>query len=434
MKIVGKTWCNWSGSVCCKPAQVIALKDEIDLAAAIRKAKRRIRVPGAGHSFTPLNATQGTLIDLAAFDGLRRLDRERGVATFGAATPIWNIGPLLHAEGFALVNQGDIDRQTLGGVVGTGTHGTGPDLGSFSAEVAGFRLVLASGQVLHCSRTENAEIFEGGRLSLGLLGVMTEISMFVRPVYRLVERQFLLPIVDLFRRLDSLIAGTRHFEFFWFPYSNHAVCKTLHETTDPAPEPLDPDDMYRRGEAVGGQARVFAAINAVLPYARPLVRPAHRLFSQLAAGPQRVRWSHEAFPTARPIRFNEMEYAVAADRGADCIREVAETIRKNRINTGFPLEFRTVAADDVWLSPFYQRPSATIAVHQYHRVDTTRLFDACEAIFRRYEGRPHWAKKHTRSIGELAQLYPEYERFCELRRRVDPGDKFLNAYLSTLFN
>ncbi len=149
--------------------------------------------------------------------------------------------------------------------------------------------------------------------------------------------------------------------------------------------------MYERGEQGSADQRAFGAINEVLPYAPFLLGQAHRLFSRLMPGPGKVRWSHEIFPSPRTTRFNEMEYALPYAKGADALREIVQTIRARRINTGFPIEFRSVAADDVWMSPFYGRESATIAVHQYHRVDTTRLFGACEAIFRSYQGRPHWA-------------------------------------------
>lgn len=119
---------------------------------------------------------------------------------------------------------------------------------------------------------------------------------------------------------------------------------------------------------------------------------------------------------------------------AALIKEIVATIRQKKINTGFPIEYRTVAADDVWLSPFYHRDSCTIAVHQYHRVDTTKLFETCEAIFRRYEGRPHWGKRHTRTASELAQIYPKYDDFVRLRRQLDPSGKFLNDYLRELFS
>jgi FAD-linked oxidoreductase len=432
MKIVGGKWSNWSGGVVCKPRAVIAPRDEVELAAAIRSAVDTVRVPGTGHSFTPLCATDGTLVDMAVFTGLKRVDKDASTATMFAATPLWAAGPALHSQGVAMLNMGDIDRQTLGGVVGTGTHGTGPTLGSISSAVEGFRIILADGSVLNCSANENAEVFQAGRVAMGTLGVMTEITMRVRPAYRLAEKNFLLSPKDLFTQLDTLVANNRHFEFFWFPYAEVAICKTLNETNEPAPEPRSAEDMRARGERVGTDSQTFAAINRVLPFAPFLLGPAHRLFSQLMPGHGHARWSHEIFPSPRPIRFNEMEYAVPFERGADCVRAILDTIRRKRINTGFPLEFRSVAPDDIWLSPFYQRKSTTIAVHQYFTVDPAKLFDACEAVFRAYAGRPHWGKRHTRTADELRSLYPEFDRFLALRRKLDPTGKFLNPHLGAM--
>ena len=433
MNISGGKWSNWSGGVTSTPRAVIAPKEEVDLASAVRKAGGPVRVPGTGHSFTPVSASDGLLIDLSAFTGLKRVDAAKNIAALGAATPLWAAGAELHAAGLGFKNMGDIDRQTLGGVVGTGTHGTGPTLKSFSAEVACFRLVCANGDVIDCTGDENSEICAAGRCSLGMLGVMTEISMHVRPAYKLVEKNFLLAPDDLFAQLDTLVASNRHFEFFWFPYADVCICKTLNETDEPAPEPRSAQALYERGEKGGADSRVFAAINEVLPYAPFLLGPAHRLFSQLMPGPARERWSHEIFPSPRTVRFNEMEYAVPFAAGPDCIREIVATIRSKKINTGFPIEFRTVAADDVWLSPFYQRASATIAVHQYHRVDTTALFTACEAVFRGYRGRPHWGKRHTLDAAQAESLYPQYGAFRALRRKLDPQGKFLNPHLRAIF-
>src|SRR5262249_407508 len=171
MKIVGGRWSNWSGGVTCKPRKILAPKDEVELAATVRQAEGPVRTPGTGHSFTPLNASDGLLIDLSAFDGLKSVDAERSIATLPAATPLWRMGRRLHARGLGLKTMGDIARQTLAGVVGTGTHGTGRMLRNFSAEVVGFRLVLASGEVINCSATENTDVFNAGRTSLGALGV-----------------------------------------------------------------------------------------------------------------------------------------------------------------------------------------------------------------------------------------------------------------------
>jgi len=263
--------------------------------------------------------------------------------------------------------------------------------------------------------------------------VMTEIAMNVRPAYKLAGKNFTHSIDELFDQLDGLVAANRHFEFFWFPYTDIAVCKSLNETEAHARTPRSAEKLHARGDRTSVYDYAFAAVNEVLPRAPFLLKPAHRLFSMLMPGGEHVRWSHEIFPSPRTVRFDEMEYAVPYEQGPDVLREIVKTIRERQINTGFPIEYRTVAADDVWLSPFYRRESATIAVHQYRRVDATELFAACEAVFHRHDGRPHWGKRHTNTASEMAGLYPQFEAFRRLRQKLDPSDKFLNDYLRVMF-
>src|SRR3954451_11292534 len=117
MKLTRGKWYNWSCGVSSKPKTVLQPKNEVDLAAAIRNAQGPVRVPGSGHSFTPICASDGTLIDMSGFSGLKNADSAVATATFAAATPLWAVGPALHSHGLGLKNMGDIDRQTLAGVV-----------------------------------------------------------------------------------------------------------------------------------------------------------------------------------------------------------------------------------------------------------------------------------------------------------------------------
>jgi FAD-linked oxidoreductase len=433
MKIVGGKWSNWSGGVVFRPRDIAVPKDEVELAAAIRKAEGHVRFPGVGHSFTPLNQTDGTLIDLSAFTGLNGFDPDRETATVAGATPLWGLGSLLHPLGYALKNMGDIDRQTLAGAVATSTHGTGRQLASLSAEVASFRLLLATGQVIHCSPDENADVFHAGRTAMGMLGVMTEIDIRVQPIYKLQRKYFLHPVDELFRQLDGLTTANRNFEFFWFPCSDFAVCKALNESQAHVPTRHSARTLQARGERRRANEYVFACGNELVRMMPGSTKAAHAFFTRLMPRKEKVRWSHEVFPSARTVRFNEMEYAVPYENGADAVQEIVELIRKKRISTGFPIEFRTVAADDVWLSPFYGRDCATIALHQYARMDAKPLFAACEAILRAHGGRPHWGKFHTCTHDDLAAMYPKYENFRAVRARLDPMGKFLNEYLRALF-
>jgi FAD-linked oxidoreductase len=433
MKIVGGKWTNWSGSVRFRPRAAIEPQTEVDLAVAVRKTEGHVRFPGNGYSFSPLDQTDGTLIDLSAFTGLKGFDPEREVASIAAATPLWGLASLLHPLGYALKNMADIDRQTLGGAVATGTHGTGRAFSSLSADVASFRLLKTTGEVVHCSPAENPDIYAAGRLSLGLFGVMTEIDMAVRPVYKLQRKYFLHPISELFRQLDGLTGANRNFSFFWFPHSDVAVCRSLNETECHAPVRHSANTLLARGERRRVDEYVFAGANELLRYLPGLMKPSHKFFAAFMSKRQKVRWSHEVYPSPRTVRYNAMEYAVPYEKGAEVIQEIAEAIRKAKLATAFPLAFRTVAADDIWLSPFYGRESATITVHQYAKVDYRPLFGLCEAIFRKHGGRPHWGKIHSVTRDELLELYPHFEDFCALRRKLDPAGKFLNEQLTPLF-
>lgn len=432
MLIGGGRWSNWTGNVVCKPKKLISPKDDVDLAATLRCAEGPVRFDGGGMSWSPLCDTSGALIDLSAFNGLTGFDGDAMVATIGAGTPLWEVASLLHPAGYALSNMCDTDRPTLGGALSTGTHGSGWALASLSSDIASLNLVAPDGAVLQADATDNPEVFAAGRVGLGLLGALTEVGMKVRPRFKLVKSYFVHSVDETFRQLDGLAAATRHFEFFWYPYNRNIVCKSLNETTAHAPEPRSAIAMRLRGEIPSPKSFVIRAINEALPLAPVLLEPAHRMLSVLRRSFGRVRWSNEAYPSPRFVRYAEMEYAVPYEMGPDAVQEIAEYIRKKRIVTGFPLVYRIVEGDDIWLSPFYGRKCAAISVQHYVRHDGGDLFAACETILRKFGGRPHWAKYHTCTADDMAAMYPMFDAFRALRKRIDPVGKLLNPYLQTL--
>ena len=427
-------WSNWSGWVKAWPKEILTPESEDELARIVRDAGGAVRVAGRGHSFTAIVPSDNILLSLEKMSGVTSHDAEAQAARIQAGTTIRDLGPMLHEKGLALANQGDIDRQALAGAVGTGTHGTGGKLGSLSAAVKSFRLATASGEVLDCSRNENADVFDAGRVSFGSLGVMSEIEMQLRPSYALEEGGGRMALSEALSRAPEMRDANRHFEFFWFPFADDVLVKTLNETDKPAkPRRRAPDGEMSRGD------RIMLRACEVSRFVPPLRGPIQRFMTRNAgdryapgeAG--KPRWSYDAFPSDRNVRFNEMEYAVPAESGPDCIAEVGAYMKACGVNFLFPLEFRYVAADDAWLSPFHERDSVTISVHQYHRQPYEELFKGVEAIFARYKGRPHWGKLHTLGKDELRELYPRWDEFQQVRRRLDPNGKLLNPHLRRLF-
>ncbi len=150
-------WTNWAGNVRATPRIVVTPASIVELRAAVAEAARRgetVRAAGAGHSFAPLCATNGTLLDLSRLVGVERVDATTGESTIWAGTRIAEIGEPLLAHGRAFANQGDIDRQAIAGAVSTGTHGTGRKHGSFSAAVRAVELMRPDGELVTIGTTE----------------------------------------------------------------------------------------------------------------------------------------------------------------------------------------------------------------------------------------------------------------------------------------
>ena len=187
-------WENWSGRISTSPTEVVSVASESEVVAAVRRAVaagRHVRAVGAAHSHSPLAATDDTLIDPAALRGVVSADASRQEAVVRAGARIADLGRPLREAGLALTNQGDIDRQAIAGAIATGTHGTGVALRNLSSSMTGVRLVLASGDVVDCDATREPELFEVARLSLGAVGIATQVTLSLREAYKLAERMWL---------------------------------------------------------------------------------------------------------------------------------------------------------------------------------------------------------------------------------------------------
>lgn len=386
------SWSNWSGRVTAEPAEVVAVADEAEVVSAVRRAAKRglpVRALGAGHSHAPLVATSGLILDVSALTGVVSVDAEQREAVVRAGTRIADLGRPLRDAGVALRNQGDIDRQAIAGATATGTHGTGPTLQNLSASVLGARLVLATGEVVECDARTEPELFQAARLSLGAIGVATELRLAVRDAYKLEEKMWLEPVDEALDRIDELADATRHFEFFWMPGGERAACKALAETGAAPRYPLE-----REG--------------------------------------RRLAWSYDVLANERTDKHSEMEYSVPAKSGPACLRALRELLHRDFPKLAWPLEYRTLAADDVWLSSAYARDTVTISVHQGVDEPDAPLFQACEEVFRSFEGRPHWGKVHYLGASDMAGLHARWSDWWGVRDRFDPEGRFLNDHLAAL--
>lgn len=430
---------TWSGSATWTPARLEHPHDAGQVADVVRQAAQhgeRVKALGAGHSFSAIAATDGAQLVLDRMSGLVGVDAATGRARLRAGTPLHQVGPLLGAHGRALASMGDIDRQSVGGAISTGTHGAGLGFTGYSGMITGLELVTADGAVRWLSgaanvASEERALFEAARVGLGALGVVTEVEIETVPA-------FLLRADEAAEELDAVVesflerARTRdHYEFFWFPGSRSALTKT--NTRLPLGAEYAPLPRLRSRVMDGMVANgVFAAMCRVGARVPRTCESLARLAGWGVDKRSYTDVSYRVFVTNRDVRFREMEYALplnAFGAAFDGIREIVRDLSRAGRGVTFPVEVRAAAGDDVWLSSASGRDSVYIAVHKYHREDPSEYFGLVERLLVGLGGRPHWGKMHTRDASWTAQAYPRFADWAAARDAVDPDRVFTNRYV-----
>ncbi|GMV92769.1 MAG: L-gulono-1,4-lactone dehydrogenase [Candidatus Hydrogenedentota bacterium] len=425
-------WSNWSGSVQCTPESILLPRSVEEVSEIVRTAARdgkTVRVAGSGHSFTDLVKTNQVIVSLDHLGGMVEVDTRTREATVMAGKKLYKLNDTLERYGLHMENLGDINRQSIGGAIGTGTHGTGLTFGNLSTQVIGLTLVCASGDVVECSEEQNREIFKAAQVSLGALGIIVEVKLRLVPVYRLAYVRKKGDFHETLQKGEAFAQANRHFEFYLFPYTDTVQLKFLNETTEPLMR-----HAFRKWFSETLLENTAFGIISRRCRKKPERCPAMcRFMANQIADTQEIDVGHRVLSTKRNVRFNEMEYAVPMADGPKAIQDIKSWIEREGIAVHFPIEYRYVKGDDIPLSPCYGRDSVCISVHMFQGMPHERYFEGCERIFRRYDGRPHWGKMHNLTAKELADLYPDWHSFQQVRMDLDPNGVFLNPYLRSLF-
>jgi FAD-linked oxidoreductase len=422
---------NWSGSVKFQPETVVYPTSESEIIQLVQRAaneRKKIRVVGTGHSFTPLIQTDQILVSLDKWQGITHIDQAKGLVTVKAGTKIHQFGAWAKEAGWAQENLGDIDQQSLAGAISTGTHGTGINFGTIATQVRAITFINGKGERIHCSEEDNIEIFKAASLSLGSLGIIIELTFQCLPAYKLefiAQRE---DIDDVLNSLDSRNKEHRNFEFYWFPYTNAAHTKYSNVTDAENTNHSINYIMDLILENYGYWCLSFPT--RIIPSISPFIS---KTSTKLISRTRKVDWSYRIYSMPRLVKFNEMEYNIPAEAFVSAKREVIKAMEKHRFMVHFPTENRFVRADDIYLSPAYQRQSAYIAFHVFKGNPYQAYFKTMEEICLAHGGRPHWGKMHTLKAEQLQALYPKFDAFKQIRKFMDPEEVFTSSYLQALF-
>ncbi len=415
---------NWAGNVDFAAAR-FSRPGSVDELCGLVAGSERVRALGTGHSFNRIADTTGVLVSLAGLPPVAELDSAAGQVEVSAGLRYGELAGYLHRHGFALHNLGSLPHISVAGACATGTHGSGDGNRCLAAAVAALELITPDGELRVLRRAgADADEFAGTVVGLGALGIVTRLWLDVQPAYSVRQHVYDgLAHETVLTHLDEILASGYSVSLF---------------TRWQQPEPVY--QLWRKRRVSAGDAGdaepVFLGATAATQPRHPLPElDAANCTEQLG----RIGPWHERLPHFRlefvPSRGEELqsEYLVPRALGGQAIRAVAAI--GDRLAPVLQVsELRSIAADELWLSPGYRRDS--LGVHFTWTADVAAVLPVLAEVERRLaplQARPHWGKLFGTEPAAVRQLYERYDDFRRLSAMRDPGQKFGNDLLDRYF-
>ena len=417
---------NWARNQRCVPDAVYQPASAEEVARIVRQAHeagQRVKVIGAGHSFTATAMTDGVMLRLDNMTQILNVDGETGQVHVQAGATLHDFCRELHSYGLALPNLGDIDVQSIAGAISTATHGTGFGLGNLATNVVAMTLVNGKGEIVELN--EGDPRISIAAVGVGALGIVCEVVLQCVPSFRLHAYETIEYLDDLLDDIPSFAESADHAEFFWMPGARRCQVKRNQRTTE---------DIQRPGKAAYFRDKYVAenlAFGTVCRVGRrwPSLAPRiAKLVSSSVSERDLIDDSFRVFASPRLVRFVEMEYGIPLECLPEAVQRVREVTKHLSFPSLFPIEVRVSAADDIALSTGFGRLNGWVAVHQYVGAPYESYFQQVADIMDSYGGRPHWGKMHYLKAAQLCERYPRWGEFQQLRTTLDPDGIFRNEY------
>jgi xylitol oxidase len=400
---------NWAGSLTYGVDRVLRPRtvDEVRRYVAGHPVVKAI---GTRHCFSDVADSTGAHIDLGGLDVPMEVDRAAATVTLCAAARYGDFAPALHEAGFALPNLASLPHCSVAGSIATATHGSGLRNQNLAAVASGVELVTADGEAHWYTREDHPDVFPGLAVNLGALGVLTKVRLDLVEQFDLRQDGY----VDL--TWDEVLADWPAIQD-----AGYSVSMFTRWTGDPA-------GMILVKTRLGPGAEF--AVPAVFESANAVPEPPGPHFTEWGApGPSHTRLAHFRLESTPSVGDElQSEYFVPHTEAVSALNALRD-IGDQLADALYVSEVRTVAGDDLWLSPAYGGDRLCLAfTWQPKPAAVQAVLPLVEERLAPFGARAHWGKLSTPDL-PLDELYPELPRFRELAARLDPDGKFRNAFL-----
>jgi xylitol oxidase len=410
---------NWAGNLAYRAASVHYPTSVVAVQELVARLPR-VRPLGTRHSFTTIaDAPGGALISLSELAPEVTIDAEAMTVSVTGGTRYGVLAAELQAQGYALHNTGSLPHISVAGATATGTHGSGDRHGILSTAVSAVDVVKSDGSLVTVDRS-NPDL-KALAVGLGAFGIITRVVLDIQPTYLVRQDVYRnAPWDTVLEAFDAVMASAYSVSLigdFGSPVIRELWQKTRVESVpdateqpEPVPESLYGGTWYDDAEAPPDHTLTVRA-GIAGPWSERL--PHFRLDAPPSAGGDELQTEY----------FVDRRHAVNALR---TLRSLGDRISPHLHAT----EIRTAAADDLWLSPAYERDSLCIGfTWRKHPTEVMALLPKIEAALAAYEPRPHWGKLFVFNDDDLARRFPRLPDFLELTTTYDPTGKFSNAFI-----
>ena len=411
---------NWAGNLTYSTDR-LSEATSIDEIRSFLKSHDKVKALGTRHCFNSIADSRYNLLSLKPMHEVVSLDGEARTVTVDAGITYGQLCPYLDSKGFALHNLASLPHISIAGACSTATHGSGEKNGNLATAVSALEIVTASGDTMKLSAKSDGEVFRGGVVGLGALGVITRITLNVQPTYTV--RQYVyenMPLEQMKNHFDEIESSGYSVSLFtdWQKQRiNEVWIKSRVGDGQPFPAPQE----FFGAKLASRNLHPIAELSA------------ENCTEQMGVpGPWYERLPHFRMGfTPSAGKELQSEYFVPRGNAVDAILAV-ERLRDQVGPHLLISEIRTIASDDLWMSTCYQRASVTI--HFTWKPEwpaVRRLLPIIEKALSRFQPRPHWGKLFTLPPAELRSRYEKLGDFMQLATKFDPKGKFRNEFLMT---
>lgn len=420
---------NWAKNFNCTVASYFQPETEAELIEVVKSSKK-IRMVGTGHSWSAICLNNTALLNLDLCNKVLELDKDKQQVKVQAGIKLWQLNEYLDKQGFALLNLGSISEQSVAGAISTATHGSGINYQILGSQVEEYKLIRADGDVVVIHRERDKELFDLALVSIGTLGVISEVTINVVPSFNLHDETFVANFDEVINKLDEYINGTDHFKLWWFPHIDEVVVyrytRTQNKINDSRMRQWLMDDFL--------SVNVYRLLLAVGNINRNWRKVVNRLLVQKFVQPlNRIEKAYKVFNVPAPPPHREAEWGFDMGVAKELLREYKTTINASTHRINFLQEIRFTKADNYALSPCYGRDTMWLGAYNADNFGWNELLADFELLAKKYNGRPHWGKEFNIDKAYLQKQYSKFDAFNTLRNQCDPEGKFVNDYVARIF-